>query len=107
MNGYQINFFTVQDHRHKGKQVGDWLVQTAKNLGLTGATVIAGSEGFGFHRRIHSVHFVDLADQPLEIVMVLGIEETERLFEHIKNEGVHIFYSKTPVEFGTIGEPAR
>lgn len=54
MNGYQITFFTHQDNRHKGKQVGEWLVHLAQELGLGlvlgGATLIAGGEGFGHHR---------------------------------------------------------
>ena len=51
MNGYQISFFTVQGHRHKGKPIGDWLVQLAKEMKLSGATMIPGAEGFGHHRR--------------------------------------------------------
>jgi hypothetical protein len=31
-------------------------------------------------------------------------EDTERLFVRLKAEGVHLFYIKTPVEFGTLGE---
>lgn len=105
MNGYQVTFFTVQDHRHKGKPVGDWLVHLAKQMGLAGATLIPGSEGFGYHRRIHSIHFVEMTDQPLEIVMILTSDEMDRLFERLDREGVHLFYAKMPVEFGTIGNP--
>ena len=47
MNGYQITFFTQQDHRHKGKPIGDWLVHLAQELDLRGATLIACGEGFG------------------------------------------------------------
>jgi PII-like signaling protein len=103
MNGFQVTFFTQQDHRHKGKPMGDWLVHLAKGLGLRGATLMAAGEGFGHHGRIHSAHFFELADQPLEVVMALSAEETERLFERLKAEGVHVFYVKTAVEFGTLG----
>lgn len=105
MNGYQITFFTVQGHRHKGKAVGDWLVQLAKQMGLRGATLLSAIEGFGHHRRIHSAHFFELVDQPIEVVIAATVEETERLFERLKEEGVHLFYVKSPVEFGTLGEP--
>ncbi|MGH8727693.1 MAG: DUF190 domain-containing protein [Burkholderiales bacterium] len=105
MKGYQISFFTVQGHRHKGNPVGDWLVHLAKELQLSGATLIAGGEGFGHHRRMHSAHFIELTDQPLEVVMVVTAEEADRLFERLKSEGVHLFYAKTAAEFGTIGEP--
>jgi len=102
MNGYQISFFTVQGHRHKGKPIGDWLVQLAKEMKLSGATMIPGAEGFGHHRRIHSAHFIELTDQPLEVVMILTAEEADRLLSFLEQEGVALFYSKIPAEFGLI-----
>lgn len=104
MNGYQITFFTQQDKRHQGKSLSEWLVLLAKEMGLPGATTIAGGEGFGHHRRIHSAHFFELADQPQEVQMAVSEEDARRLFERLKAEGVHLFYVKTPVEFGTLGE---
>lgn len=81
MNGYQITFFTQQDKRHHGKPLADWLVHLAQEMGLRGATLIAGSEGFGHHGRIHSAHFFELADQPVEVLVAVTAEEAERLFE--------------------------
>jgi PII-like signaling protein len=105
MKGYQITFFTQQDKRHHGKPLADWLVHLAQEMGLPGATLIAGSEGFGHHRRIHSAHFFELADQPQEVQMAVGEADAERLFARLKAEGVHLFYVKNTVEFGTLGEP--
>ena len=103
MQGFQITFFTQQNHRHKGKPLADWLVHLAQEMGLRGATLISGGEGFGHRGRIHSAHFFELADQPQEVLMAATAEETDRLFERLKTEGVPVFYVKTPVEFGTIG----
>jgi PII-like signaling protein len=105
MNGYQITFFTQQDKRHHHKPLADWLVHLAQEMGLRGATVVAGSEGFGHHGRMHAAHFFELADQPLEVTMALTDEETEHLFARLRAENVHVFYVKTAVEFGTLGEP--
>jgi PII-like signaling protein len=104
MNGYQITFFTQQDRRHHGKPLADWLVHVAQEMGLRGATLIPGSEGFGHHRRIHSVHFFELIDQPLEVLMAVTEDEAQRLFDRLRAEGVRLFYVKTPVEFGMLGE---
>ena len=104
MNGYQLSFLTVQGHRHGGKPIADWLVQVAIELGLRGATVLTASEGFGKHRRIHSAHFFELADQPIEIVMAVTEEECAKLFARLEAERVHLFYVKAPVEFGALGE---
>lgn len=104
MNGYLITFFTQQDKRHRGKPLAEWLLALARELNLPGATLIAGSEGFGHHQRIHSAHFFELADQPQEIQIAANMEDTERLFGRLKAESVHLFYIKTPVEFGVLGE---
>ena len=107
MNGYQVSFLTVQGHRHAGRPVGEWLLQLALEMGLRGATLIPAAEGFGKHRRIHSAHFFELADQPVEVVMAVTEEESRRLFERLAAERVHLFYVKAPVEFGEIGGPAE
>ena len=107
MKGYQITFFTQQDRRHKQKPMAEWLMFAARDLGVRGVTIVAGSEGYGHHRRIHSSHFFELADQPQEILMAVSEDESERLFELLKNEGVHLFYVKSTVEFGTLGEPEK
>jgi uncharacterized protein len=103
MNGYQISFFTQQNRRHQGKPLADWLLHLARDLKLRGATIIPGTEGFGHHGRIHSAHFFELADQPLEILIAATEAEAERLFERLRAENVQLFYVKSPVEFGTIG----
>lgn len=103
MNGYQITFFTHQDKRHKGMPTGDWLIRLAHEMGLRGATLSAGGEGFGQRRRMHSAHFFELADQPVEVTMAVSEEEAGRLFDRLAAEGVHLFYVKAAVEFGVIG----
>lgn len=107
MKGHQMTFFTQQDRRHQHKPMAEWLMLAARDLGLRGATIVAASEGYGQHRRIHSAHFFELADQPQEVVMAVSEEEAGRLFELLKKEGVHLFCVKTPVEFGVLGEPDK
>ena len=103
-SGYQLTFFTQQDHRHHGKSLAHWLVEEARALGIGGATLIAGSEGFGHHRRLHAAHLMRLAEQPQEVVMAVTEDEAKRIFARLNAEGVKIFYSKTPIEFGTTGD---
>jgi uncharacterized protein len=103
MNGYQITFFTHQDRRFKGKQIGDWLLHLVQELGLRGASLHAGGESFARGGRVHSAHFFELADQPVEVLIAVTTEEAAVLFDRLKAEGVHLFYVKTPVEFGVLG----
>lgn len=105
MKGYQVTFFTQQDRRHAHKSVAEWLMWTARELGIRGATIVSASEGFGRDRRIHSARFFELAEQPQEVVMAVSEAELGQLFERIEQEGVHVFYAKTAVEFGVLGAP--
>jgi PII-like signaling protein len=106
MQGYQLTFFTQQDHRHHGKSLAHWLVEEARAMGIGGATLFAASEGYGHHRRIHSVHFIELTDQPLEVVMAVSQEDADRVFAMLEKEKIKLFYCKTAVEFGTTGPEA-
>lgn len=100
MDGFQLTFFTQQDHMHGGKPLAHWLVEEARAMGIGGATLVPATEGFGHHRRIHSAHFVELADQLVEVIMAVTAGEASQLFEKLKAEKVKLFYTKTPIEFG-------
>lgn len=103
MQGFQLTFFTQQDRRHRNLPLGEWLIQEACKLGVTGATLITATEGFGHDHKLHSTHFFDLADQPIQILLAISEQDTIRLFDRLREEEINIFYVKTPIEFGMTG----
>jgi PII-like signaling protein len=104
MQGQQLTFFTQQDRKHGALPLGEWLLREARALGIGGATLIAASEGFGHHHKLHAARFFELADQPIEVTMALSDADAERLFQRLREEQVNVFYVKTPIEFGMTGE---
>lgn len=104
MQGYQLTFFTQQDRMHGFSSLGDWLVKEARKLGVGGATLIGAAEGFGRHGKLHSAHFIELADQPIEVTMALNEADVERLFQRLREEKINVFFIKAPIEFGMTGE---
>ncbi len=103
MNGYQITFFTHQDRRHKGKPMGEWLLGLVGELDLRGASLHSGGESFSRGGRVHSAHFFELSDQPIEVLVAVTSEQSTQLFDRLRAENVHLFYVKTAVEFGVLG----
>ena len=104
MKGYEVTFFTQEDCLHGMTQMAEWLLLAARDLGLRGATIVSGSEGYGHNRHIHSARFFELADNPQEIIFIVTEEESNILFDYLQKEGVQLFYVKKPVEFGTLGK---
>lgn len=102
-SGYQVTFFTQQDRTHKQTPLAQWLVQKAAELGLPGATLNGAIEGLGHDGRVHSISMYDFAEQPVQIVMILSHDEYQRLFALLEKEQVRIFYTRTAVEYGTLG----
>ena len=105
MNGFQLTFFTVEGRRHGQVPMGRWLTDTARALGISGATLTAGVEGIGRNGRLHSAHFFELTDQPVEVTMVVDAAQCDQLFATLEREQANVFYVKMPVEYGVAGAP--
>jgi len=44
------------------------------------------------------------ADQPVAVIMAVDEDESIRLFARLRAECIHLFYGKTPIEFGILGD---
>ena len=104
MQGFKLTFFTQQDRTVHGQSLALWLIQQAKEIGIRGATLSAATEGFGHDKKLHSAHFFELAEQPLQVTMAVTEEEAEQVFALLKKENINIFYTKAAIEFGMSGE---
>jgi PII-like signaling protein len=107
MQGFQITFFTQQDRKYKGGSLAEWLLECAHKHGVQTATLRAGSESYDSSGRFHSSHFFELADQPVEVVMVMEAPVADQLLAALAQEEINVFYVKTAIEFGAIGRAAR
>ncbi|MFQ5382546.1 MAG: DUF190 domain-containing protein [Dehalococcoidia bacterium] len=76
-------FIGESDHWH-GKPLYVAIVRKARELGLAGATVLRGLEGFGAHSRIHTARILRLSeDLPIVIEIVDSAEKIERFLPEL------------------------
>ena len=52
--GSLLRIFIGESDRHGGKPLYEWLVATAREQGLAGATALRGLMGYGAHSRMHT-----------------------------------------------------
>lgn len=103
MNGYQLTFYTEHNRYHGHRTVCEWLLHEAKHLGINGATVINCAEGTGHAGAHHAAHMLKLADQPIQVVLAVTDDEARRMLESVQAEHIHVFYTRSPIEFGLVG----
>lgn len=69
--------------RHQGKPLYEAIVDRAKQLGIAGATVFRGLEGYGETAAIHRRHLLR-HDQPITVTIVDSAENLERFIPEVE-----------------------
>src|ERR1700686_4791275 len=67
-----------ESDQYNGKQLYEAIVDRCKELGIAGATVFRGLEGYGESAEIHRHHAIR-KDQPIVVTIVDTAENLERL----------------------------
>jgi PII-like signaling protein len=104
MGDIMLRLFTEEDHKHKGKLVYEWLLETGRELGIPGGSAFRALAGYGHHGRMHEDTFFELAGKlPVEVMFAAKEEQADVLLAKIAEEGLHLFYIRTSAETGMTG----
>ena len=104
MEGCCLVFFVPEDRRVRGRAAYDWLLETARDLGIAGGSAFRGIAGYGRHGVFHEEHFFELAgDLPVQVLFALSDPDADRLLARLRREEVQLVYMRTPAQFGTVG----
>ncbi len=77
-DGHLLRIFIGEGDRHEGRPLYQWIVEKAREMGLSGATAIRGVAGFGANSRvIHTANVLRLSED-LPVVVEI-VDEVERL----------------------------
>ncbi|MGO9445098.1 MAG: DUF190 domain-containing protein [Thiobacillaceae bacterium] len=104
MKEVMLRLFTEEDHKHGGRLMYEWLLETGRELGIPGGSAFRALAGYGHHRRMHEDTFFELAGRlPVEVMFAASELQSDALLSRIAQEGLHLFYIRTPAETGTTG----
>lgn len=82
-----LRLFLGESDQVRGRPLFELLVQKARHLGLAGATVLRGVEGFGGSGKVHSARLLRLAE---ELPLVLEIVDDEKNLAPFVVEAEHL-----------------
>jgi uncharacterized protein len=77
-DGKLLRVFIGESDRYEGRPLFEAIVRKARELGLAGATVLQGIEGYGAHSRIHTAKILRLSEDLPMIVEIIDSEEKIR-----------------------------
>ena len=83
-DGWQLRIFIGESDRWEGKPLYEAIVLKAREIQMTGATVLRGPMGFGGHSRLHTAKILRLSeDLPIVIEIIDAKEKIDDLMPHI------------------------
>jgi PII-like signaling protein len=84
-NGILLRVFIGESDKFEHKPLYEVIVQKVRELGLAGATVLRGSEGFGAHSVVHTTHLLEMStDLPVVIEVVDTEDKIKLLLPHLE-----------------------
>jgi uncharacterized protein len=107
MRGKYLRFYVHENHRHGGVLLYEWLLETARKMGVHGGSAFRAIAGYGRHGVLHEQHFFELAGElTVEVEFLLAPEVAQRLLDVVRQERVRVVYSLAEAEIGEIGGEA-
>lgn len=108
-NGILLRVFIGESDKFDGKPLYEVILQKVRELGLAGATVLRGSEGFGANSIVHKSDLLQMStDLPIVIEIVDSQDRINSLLPHLEKmvqEGmitmenvVVLFYRHNPAD---------
>ena len=105
--GKLLRIFLGESDRHGGRALYEVIVRTARELGLAGATVWRGVEGYGAASRIHTAKILRLSEDLPVIIEIVDSEEKIRAALEEAGCGGLITLERAEIIRYTHGAPQR
>lgn len=86
--GHLLRIFVGESDKHGGMPLYAWIVRRARELGLAGATVLRGVEGFGAHSRLHTAKILRLSEDLPIVVEIVDTREKIESFLPVIDEAI-------------------
>lgn len=99
----KLTFYVTEKQLHEGMLLHEWLLEEAKDLGISGGSVFRAIAGYGRHGRLHEETFFELAGELAVMVeFILDDATAEQFLQRLREQSWNIFYVRHKVESGLV-----
>jgi PII-like signaling protein len=101
MNAVALRFYvheTRRHHKHKAL-LFEWLLETAREMGVHGGSAFLAVAGYGRHGVMHEQRFFELPEAlPVMVEFIVSEEEADKLVAMARAEKIRMFCTRTATE---------
>lgn len=99
MNAVALRFYVHHTRRHAGALLFEWLLESARKIGIPGGSAFQAVAGFGRHGVIHEQRFFELAaDLPVMVEFIVTPAQADQLIEMVRAEKIQTCCTRTAQE---------
>jgi PII-like signaling protein len=99
----QLIFYVKEKQLHDGKQLYEWLLEEAREIGILGGSAFRAIAGFGRHGRLREEIFFELAGElSVKVEFIVDDKLAEQMIQRVRAQGKNIFYVRHEVQSGFV-----
>lgn len=99
----QLTFYVKEKQLHDGKQLYEWLLEEAREIGILGGSAFRAIAGFGRHGRLREEIFFELAGElSVKVEFIVDDKLAEQMIQRVHAQGKNIFYVRHEVQSGFV-----
>lgn len=101
MPHHLLKLYLPQTAKHDGQLLHEWLLETARAIGIPGGSAFRAVAGYGRHGRLREEHFFELAGElPMTVEFVAEAALVDALLARLATQDISLFYLRHAVESG-------
>lgn len=99
MRALSLTFFTYEFDKIHGIHVHEWLLEKAKEIGISGGCAFRAVAGFGQNKLMYEEHFFELGSNvPISTHFFVEKKLFKKLLDLIEQENLQLFYTTHKIE---------
>jgi len=103
MQAIYLKFYLTEKQKHGDQLLYNWLLDHAKQNGISGGSVFRSIAGFGRHGSLHAETFIELGGElPIQVEFILDSQQAEQFLATLRSYKLNIRYVSYPVNSGVV-----
>jgi PII-like signaling protein len=105
--GMRVELYFPENEKHQHVLIEKWLFDAARWAGIPGGAIYRAHAGYGEHGELRDDGIFDTDRRhPMMACFITAPANAQKFLDYLAKEGLELFYTRSEVEYGRVGEHA-